>query len=157
MMTRLPVRARRRQRGVAAVEAAVLLPLLLVLLVFPLFFGRIFWHYAVLQKAAHDAARYLATVPLVEMNNPARGPLAADLARAIATTETAELYAGENSPVSITVLCDDGNCDAGLPATVSVLARTRMYDPFFGSVTKPIFGEDGLLLRAKVVMRYVGQ
>jgi Flp pilus assembly protein TadG len=46
-----------RQRGVAAVEFAILVPLLLILLTAPLYIGRVLWHYTVIHKAAHDAAR----------------------------------------------------------------------------------------------------
>lgn len=157
MMTRLAARMRRSQRGSAAVEAALLMPVMLVLLVFPLLLGRIFWHYAVLQKAAHDAARYLSSVPIAEMKSNQRGPFAAALARDIVVAETAELYGGADSIVSITILCGDGVCDVGPQATVTVLVRMRMYDPVFGDLTRGIIGEDGLLLRANVVMRYVGQ
>lgn len=158
MMTSLVARMRRRQRGAAAVEAALLMPILVVLLVFPLLLGRIFWHYAVIQKAAHDAARYLSSVPIAEMKNQIRGPHAAALARDIVNAEIAELYSGSvDSPVAVNISCDDNNCDLGVPTTVTVLVGVRMYDPLFSSMTGDMVGEDGLLLRAKVVMRYVGQ
>lgn len=157
MMTRLLARMRRRQRGAAAVEAALLMPVFVTLLVFPLLLGRIFWHYAVIQKAAHDAARYLSSVPIAEMKNNTRGPHAAALAKEIVTMETAELYGGGDSLVSIGVTCDGDPCDFGVPTTVEVVVRVRMHDPFFATVTGDMVGEDGLPLRAKAVMRYVGQ
>lgn len=144
-------------RGAAAVEMAILLPVMLLLLSFPLLFGRIFWHYAVIHSAAHDAALYLSTVPMAEMSSQTRGLRASDLAHDIVVGETAELAPGDDSAVSITVWCDDGTCDFGAPTTVTVLVRVRMFDPFFGDVTSSVLGEEGLALRSKVVMRYVGQ
>src|SRR4051812_38658701 len=135
MMTRLTSRILRRQRGGVAVEMAVLLPILVMLLAFPLLLGRIFWHYSVAQKAAHDAARYLSSVPYAEMNNPSRSQSAASLARDIVLAETAELTPGGAFPVSIGITCDDGPCDYGVPTTVTVLVRVRMFDPFFGNFT----------------------
>ena len=157
MMARSAWHRRRRQRGGAAVEAAAIVPILALLMACPFLLGRVFWHYAAVQKAAHDAARYLATVPIAEMSNQARGLRAASLARDIAVMETGELYGGRGSTVSVTILCDDGICDFGVPTTVSALVRVRMYDPFFGGLTWSIVGDGGLMLRGKVVMRYVGQ
>lgn len=144
-------------RGAAAVEMAVILPVMVLLIAFPLLFGRIFWHYAVIQSAAYDAARYLSSVPIAEMTSQTRGIRAADLAHDIAAAETAELVPGEDYIVSITVTCNDGACDVGVPATVTILVRVRMYDPFFNGFTWGVVGDEGLLLQAKVTMRYVGQ
>lgn len=146
-----------RHRGAAAVEMAVILPVMLLLLAFPLLFGRMFWHYATIQSAAHDAATYLSRVPVAEMTSPARGSRAADLAHDLVMAETAELSPGGDDPVSITIECDGESCDFGVPANVSVVVRVRMYDPFFSDVTWAGFGDDGLVLRAKVAVRYVGQ
>ena len=152
-----PAAALGRKRGSVAVEMAALLPVLIVLLAFPLLLGRIFWHYSTVQSAAHDAARYLSTVPIAEMNNPTRAMFAAALARDIAAAEVIELSGGDGFPVSITISCDDGNCDQGVPAVVTALVRVRMVDPFFGGFTWASVGDNGLPLRAKVVMRYAGQ
>lgn len=146
-----------RHRGAAAVEMAVILPVMMLLLAFPLLFGRVFWHYATIQSAAHDAATYLARVPIAEMTSQVRVARAADLAHDIAAAETAELAPGDDSLVSISVLCDGETCDYGVPVNISVAVRARMYDPFFGDFTWAGFGDDGLSLRAKVSVRYVGQ
>lgn len=50
-------RRHRRQRGIAALELALVMPVLLTL---PLYFGRLFWYYAALQKGAQNAVRYPA-------------------------------------------------------------------------------------------------
>lgn len=150
------VRGRRAQQGVAAVELALVLPVLIVFISFPLFFGRVFWHYTVAERAAHDAARYLATVPRQEMGNRQRGMDAAAIANFIAMEETAELNPGGEFGVSVDVLCDIGSCNLGVPPTVTVIVRMKMFDPLFSAFTWPVVGDDGLLLRAAVTMRYVG-
>ena len=53
-------RGARRQRGIAAVELALVLPVLFILVMFPLYLGRVYWHYTAIQYAAQDAARYLS-------------------------------------------------------------------------------------------------
>jgi len=53
--------ARRRQRGVALVELALVLPLLLAVCFAVTEFGRAIYTYNTLAKSARDAARYLTT------------------------------------------------------------------------------------------------
>ncbi len=50
----------RAQQGVALVEFALVLPLLLLLCLTVVELGRAFWHYKVLVQSAREAARYLA-------------------------------------------------------------------------------------------------
>lgn len=52
-----------RQRGVAAVEFAVLVFVLLLIGAGLVEFGRTLWYYNALAKGTRDAARYLSTVP----------------------------------------------------------------------------------------------
>lgn len=53
--------SRRRQRGVAAVELALVLPLLLLLSFITTEFGRAVYHYGVLTKSVRQAVRHLST------------------------------------------------------------------------------------------------
>ncbi|QYG05022.1 TadE/TadG family type IV pilus assembly protein [Janthinobacterium sp. PAMC25594] len=64
---RPPCRRPRRQDGVAAIELALILLFFMALLPFVLLFGRALLVYTALQKSTHDAARYLATMPLPQM------------------------------------------------------------------------------------------
>lgn len=50
-----------RERGVAAVEFALVIALLLLIVAGIFEFGRAFWYYDALAKATRDAARYLST------------------------------------------------------------------------------------------------
>lgn len=153
--TRIPGR-RNKQRGVAAVELALILPLLVGMLALTVFFSRVFWHYTAAQKAAHDTARYVASVPMTDMHW-SRIAATVNVAQQILDEELAELNPGE-APVSAFVLCDGWNCDGlSQPDTISVRVRMNMSDPLFGPVVQAFTGEDSLLITAVVHMSYVGR
>jgi Flp pilus assembly protein TadG len=147
---------RRKQGGVAAVEFAVILPLIIIMLAFPVFFARMFMHYSVAQKAAHDAAIYLANIPAVEMSNYERSLDATDVANALAREELGELRPGGGTHALVAVLCDGGPCGTATPAVVSVEVRMRMYDDTLNFFTWEAIGGDGIELRAKASATYVG-
>lgn len=145
---------RRRQRGVAAVELALILSLLLLLLPFPLICGRAFWHYAVLQKAAHDAARFMSALPLRDIQDATRAASASAQAAAMIAAATAEL---NSQGPQISVFCNITACIGGAaPATIHVVASIQLLDSVFGSITSYITGDYGLKVEADVTMRYVG-
>jgi Flp pilus assembly protein TadG len=150
---------RRAEKGSVAVETVLCLPLLILFLVVPLFLARAFWYYSVAQKAAHDSARFLANASQVEMVVPDGShdedlPIAA-LAEAIAHAELDEIKpALVRSTVTIT--CDLDACGDQVPQTVRASVRLRFSDDLFGAFTSEYFGEDPLLLEARVTMRYVG-
>ena len=52
--------------GAVAVELALILPVMFILMFAMFQFGRIFWQYNAMQKAATDAARLLAAMPSTE-------------------------------------------------------------------------------------------
>ena len=152
-----PVRGfARRQRGIAAVELAFILPVFLLLLAFPLYFGRVFWHYTAAQKAAQDAARYLASVPAAELKDPARASSVVAVVKDIVEAETAELNPGPYRP-AVTVLCDGLTC-AGFsaPSTVTVGVQVYMADVFFAGITSSLLGDGSMVLTADVTLSHVG-
>lgn len=150
MSSRRIARAR-RQRGIAAIEFALILPAFLLLLVLPLYFGRVLWHYTAIQKAAQDGARYLSSLPRNEMSDPTRRADAEATARGIIAAETAELNAG-NSPPLVTVLCDNLSCAGfSIPASVNVGISMSMEDIFFPDVTQL-----NIILTARSTMAYNG-
>lgn len=149
---------KRRWRGNVAVEFAVLLPVILVLLAAPLLFGRVFWHYTVAQKAAQDAVRFLASANPAEIKTPGasggEAPVAA-VARAIVQAEIAELNGGLYAP-GVDVLCDGGTCFGfQIPARVAVRVTIPIYDDYFGGITSVITGGDQILLKSVATTNYV--
>jgi hypothetical protein len=149
--------ARRFQGGTAAVELAVIAPVLMLVLAFTVFFGRVFWHYTAAHKAAHDAGRYLSSVPQIEMKTPARAANVVLVARTIAEQEVAGLSPGPYAPV-ITIACDTITCDGfGIPTNINVTVRLAMFDEMLYNWTNEILGDTPLVLTAAVSMRYVGK
>lgn len=150
-------RLRKRQAGVAAVELALLLPILIPFLILGYFTVSIFWHYTMAQKAAQDAARYLSTVPPAEMMTPALASAAGALAEQIVTREISEM-ALETEVAKIETFCNGSTiCGGGLatgtpPTTVRVKFSIAMFDPS-GFVDT---GWYGFQINADQTMRYAG-
>ena len=164
--------AGKRQRGSAAVEAALIIPLILVpLFAFILLFGRYFWYYTVAQKTAHDAALYLASAPLADI----RSNNASDLAKRIIEWETADLDPVTlSNPPSIecrfrvpahlpppkssiqTFPCSSTNNNAKL-AFVRVSLYMPVSDPFLSPLTAAAVGSNGLSILAAAEMGYVAR
>jgi len=151
--------SRSRQRGVAAVEFAVILPLLIFLIAVPIFFGRCLMHYTVIQKAAHDAAIYLATLPKTDLYTQLKWKGATDLAYQIIDEETAELNPGSDGFAHRDVECDGFVCGLVMPVpkTITVEVRVQMLDDFILSFTRAFIPADGILLSAKVTVPYLGR
>lgn len=147
-----------RERGSVAVETAPVLMMLVTLLAFLLFVGRVCWYYQATQKAAHDAVRYLSTVSQVEMRTPGPGGTEAAIASVARGIIDEEISAVRPSayPLYIDVHCDFRTCGNGVPTTVRVSISLRLQDDIFGSITSMFTGEDGMLMVADVTMRYAG-
>jgi Flp pilus assembly protein TadG len=149
---------RRTEQGSVAVEAAFVMPILILFLAAPLFLARIFWYYSVAEKSAHDAARFLSSASRVEIQASTGGaqPGIAALAQSIAD---AEIDGIRSSLVgaSVTPQCDFAACNGlSIPQTVRIAVQMRVRDDVFGFITDDYFGEDGILLTATVTMRYAG-
>jgi Flp pilus assembly protein TadG len=148
--------SRKRQAGAAAIELALLLPIMVVFLTIPIFYARCFWHYTAAQKAAQNATLYLSTVSAAEMRSKTLAKAAGDVAIEIARRQIAELAPGsqidEPQAYCDEVLC--GKKTAGsLPTTVHVNFTFSMYDNFFNAVDT---GRYGIPITATFRMRYVG-
>jgi hypothetical protein len=135
----------------------------LIMLTGLLFFGRVFWHYTVAEKAAHDAARFLATTSFRDMKaaNGGEVPVAV-VARKIALEETQELSPG--GYVTATMLCYVGDPDPywdlcyGFDVPKRVMARVtiQLTDPFFDAFTSEFTNGDPILLKAVMATDWVG-
>lgn len=149
---------RRNENGGMAIEAAIVLPVLLLFLAVPLFLGRVFWYYDVAQKAAQDGARFLSSVSRTEIQASTGGaqPGVAALAKSIAEEEIKGIRPGLVG-ASVTPQCDYAECNGlSVPQTVRVSVQIRVRDDILGPITNQFFGEDGFLLTAAVTMRYAG-
>jgi hypothetical protein len=123
--------------------------ILIPLLAAALFFGRFVWHYTVAEKAAHDAARFLASASPTELKVPsATGEaLIVGAAKSLAQAEIAELYPSATYPALVYIYCDSGPClpfpTAPIPATVSVYVTMSVEDPFLDWVSSLFTGDTG--------------
>ena len=144
---------RRAQRGVATIELAILLPLLVLLLTVPIVFARYFWYYTATQKAAQDAARYLSAVRQTEIRSPTLVVHATDVARDIVAAELSNVKVVGRPTVE--VMCDGGECygNGVIPETVRVRIRMQYHDDIFHAVN---FGDYGITITADATMRYAG-
>lgn len=143
------------ERGAAAVELALILPILVSMLVFSLLIGRFLWHYTAAQKAAQDGARYLSTISEQEMREETLAAEAVDVTRQIVRAEIAELNPGAALP-AIIISCGEDPCigirNLPLPETVRVTVRMGFFD-VLGLIDT---GRYGIPINATAEMRYVG-
>jgi Flp pilus assembly protein TadG len=130
-----------RQKGVAIIEFALILPFLLLLSFFTIEFGRAIWQYNTLTKSVRDGARYLSTQPpgnaaaitaarnLIVYGNPAGtgAPLAIGLS-------TSNVRAQDIFWLPVTSTAVNGS--APLINTVTV----RIHDYRFNSMWTSVFG-----------------
>jgi len=127
---------KQRGGGVAAVEFALALPVMLVLLAVPLYLGWYLYHQTVAQAAALNATRYLSRIPASEIINPNRAAAVAAVAREIAGEMLAELRPG-STPPAIDVECNGSSCvGASRPATVGVTIQITVEDIFYPSANR---------------------
>jgi Flp pilus assembly protein TadG len=149
-------RRRGAESGNAAVECALILPILLLFLTFPFFYAKCFWHYTAAQKAAQDSARYLSSIPPQHMRSRVLAEEAARLTAKIANLELAELDPGKYPP-TVEVFCGNSSCNGvgtrPLPTTIRVLIKIDMYDTIFGTLDT---GRYGVPITADATMSYVG-
>jgi Flp pilus assembly protein TadG len=168
-MNRLLPDVRRNERGSVAVEFAVLLPTILIpLLAAALFFGRFFWHYTVAEKAAQDAARFVAAASPTEMKIQCtlliyKDPCVVMAAMSLATTELSELNPGGGDSPSVAVYCDDKKCQtnkgSAAPKMIAVDIVMTVEDPLLSVFTNFFTGGRGPIaipIDATARTNYVG-
>lgn len=149
--------AKRTQAGIAAVELALILPVILILLAMPLYLGRIFWHYSAAKTAAYDGARFLSSVPVLEIKDPTRVGAVLAVAQDIVNAEIGELNPGPFAP-TVMITCDGGVACGGfvIPTTVQVSIQVYMTDLFFTGITTEVLGGENVVLTATVEFPYAG-
>lgn len=145
----------RWQRGAAAVEFAIITPLLIIALAPFVLYARYMWHYTVAHKAAQDAARYMSTVSVSEMHSRSLASSAREVAIEIARRELLELAPGEDYP-DAEVLCDSATCglrSGSAPSIIRVFITFNMHDPIFNTY----LGPRGQQFNVIVEVPYVGR
>ncbi|XLZ68430.1 TadE/TadG family type IV pilus assembly protein [Massilia sp. SR12] len=128
-------RARRAGRGAALIELVAVLWVCVPMLVAILYLGRMALHGAVLDRAASDAARYLATLPPEELRDSARRAVA--LASAQAMLEQALQASGlPLQDLQVEYQCGPNSCNlvtASNPlASMTVVAVLQYRDSLVG-------------------------
>jgi hypothetical protein len=151
------VRMQGRQHGSAAVELALIIPVLVLFLSFPAFIAKCLWHYTIVQKAAQDSVRYFATIPKQSMREPGLVSGEVALTKRIARIETADLRPGHAAP-TIEVYCDTELCTTTtggiIPDRVRVVVKASMFDDILGTVPT---GRYGIPITAEAIMPYAGR
>lgn len=110
--------------GAAAVEFALILGILMLIVAGTVEIGRALWYYDALAKGTRDAARYLSTVPAADL--AARLALADDIVAAAA--ETANIP--NSAAVVVSPRCDApaaASCAGVLAAEVSTVTVSASY------------------------------
>ena len=147
------------QRGVAAVEFALVLVVLLVIASGIVEFGRAAWYYNALVKATRDGARQLSVTSVETI-----GSAGIDRAKAIVTAAAEAARVPDIGPAQVLAECLDGNfaaigCEDGV-APAHVRVRITGYSMALGS-WMALFGADGsatgqpLALGPHTTMRYL--
>jgi Flp pilus assembly protein TadG len=156
-----------RQDGAVAVEAALIISLVLVpLMAFVLFFGRYFWYYTMAQKAVHDATLFMATAPLVDIRSNAASGLAAsvivseigDMDNRALSTRVTTTECWFRIPANAPFLSPFGCAiNAATPVLVRTTLSVEVTDPFLTGLTESLLGGEPLYITAQSSVRYVGR
>lgn len=111
------LRDKKTETGAAAVEFAIVLPLLVLVFTGMIEYGRLMWNYNALAKATRDAARFLSMEPAIKPTDAAQTS-----AKTMVINATADAgMKDENGPLvtasDVAIVCSP---DCTNPITVSV-------------------------------------
>jgi len=121
---------RRRQGGVAAVEFAITMFLLLLIGAGLVEFGRAFWFYDAVVKGTRDAARYLSTVPTANLAGVG-ATTASNIVVQAATAGGVPAFSSANVSIS----CAPTACGAAvLPSNISSVTVSATYPMSIGGL-----------------------
>ena len=154
-MKRCGLRSARAQRGLAMIELALTLPLLVLLMLAFAEFGRMLFQYNSLQQASRDAGRYVAS----QAWNSTLGTV--QLSAALITqTQNVAVYgipANPNGYPAAAPGLTTGNVTVSAVGTDHVrVSIAYTFVPVIGSSIPALYGSSvplGLLLTSTVVMR----
>lgn len=151
----MPAFPNRRSDGIAAIELAIALPFILLVLACLLFFGSLFYKYQVTGKAVWNASRYLSSISKLEMKNPAQIGYHTAFARSLIDQQLSAISSGPYPP-SVTILCGATICDGfTLPTTVTVTVRVLANNRLFGDLVSS-WVEGEFVLTSSATLAYAG-
>ena len=140
----------RDERGLQLVEVTIVLPIFLMLFAATAEFGRYFYEYTTMAKAARAGARYLSTTFVGKGDVPAsnivvygnEGGTGTPLLDGLSTTQVRIKYEGDNPAV---------------PDTVTVYFEGYTHQPIFnlGALTKTVGLNLNIDVKPSVTMRYL--
>lgn len=120
-MSRPSLPLRRGQRGVAAIELAVILSGSLMLVPALVLFGRLFYQYSVMKSACRDAALYLASLPPAAVHDGNERNRAAGVAiRMVANAADGAGITSSSVVTTAGVGCDTGGCGPSIPGSFRI-------------------------------------
>jgi Flp pilus assembly protein TadG len=114
------------QRGVAAVELAFILPILLIMLSGVIEYGRALWYYDALAKGARDAARYLSTRPADDLF--AETSDTSTTRAIVANTAGQAGVTGFDRITHLSVSCAPTSCDSAASVTTVTVAISYPFE-----------------------------
>lgn len=124
--------------GAVAVELALVLPILLILVSGVIEYGRALWYYDALAKGARDASRYLSTIPVANLGAEA---LTGSTTRTIvAETASQAGVIGFDPDTDIAVTCAPTSCGAALTEASVTTVTVAVSYPFVIGSWIPLFG-----------------
>lgn len=144
-------------RGIAAVELALILIFSVPLTSLLLMFGQACLSYTVLQKGVHDAARYMAALPAIEMRDDMKVGQAQIVARNMIVDAARAAHLGSvPTAQSVFFACDGVGCGNGtLPSLIFVYVKLTVNDPLF-ELANAYLGQNGFTFKVSVTVRYGG-
>jgi hypothetical protein len=146
----------RNQEGIQLVELAIVLPVMLILFAATAEFGRFFYEYTTLAKAARVGTRYLATAAVC----PAQDVEAKNLVVYGNTSGTGDpVISGLNASNVVVVRKDATGAiqTGGVPRTITIEISGFQYQPMFGlgTLIKNQTLNMNIDLAPSVTMRYL--
>src|SRR3954469_8162081 len=125
-----PVRARAGHRGQSLSEFALTLPVVLLLVLFGLDFGRVFLGWVTLTNAAREAANFAAMNPTAWGLHPS-ATVQAEYARLVAAETTG---ANCTMPNPVPVPTFPNGTSLGSPANVQITCQFHLITPVIGNI-----------------------
>ena len=140
----------RDERGIQLVEVSIVIPIFLMLFAATAEFGRYFYEYTTLSKAARGGARYLSAQLKGRGESTATNLVVYGNAGGSGTPILTDLAPGQ-----VKIRYDGGT--SGVPETVTVYIEGYPHKPIFnlGALTKSVGLDMNITVKPSVTMRYL--